>query len=511
MNSALLYVRVSSKEQEKEGYSLDAQEKLGHEYAVKRNMPIVRTWKVAESAWNTKKDRRAFIQMIEYSKAHPEIGNIIFDITDRMTRNDFDKIKIIDLIQIHNKTIHFSRSNKIYNRSSSPDDIFMLDIEVAVAKKMSGDISRKVKMGLQEKAEQGIYPSTAPLGYINNEKTRHVDINEPQAQYLRTAFQLMATGNYSIEMLVRHLNDSGFLSNNSIKIRKSTLAHILKNPFYYGVFNWKGKQYPGSHEPLISKTTFDRVQRVLSGKRHPHIHRKDFAFNNLLTCGICDCKVLGEEKRKPNGNRYIYYHCTFSKGRHEKKGYISENRLMGLFEEPVRQVSTISQEMAEWIKEGLTIRAQNAQQSHNNHLVTLQTQHTKVSHRLNKLFDDRLDGKVADETFARAKEVEYVTELNDLKYKIEEAKKRNPNFYETGVKTLELINLLYSQYLMADPHEKAVILKRIASNYTLNDATPCPTYKKPFSIFAKRASCPTWLPRMDSNHDTEIQNLVSYH
>ena len=50
MNKALLYVRVSSKEQEKEGYSLDAQEKLGKEYAERKNLEIVRIWKVSESA-----------------------------------------------------------------------------------------------------------------------------------------------------------------------------------------------------------------------------------------------------------------------------------------------------------------------------------------------------------------------------------------------------------------------------------------------------------------------------
>jgi len=112
MKKALLYVRVSSKEQEKEGYSLDAQEKLGRDYAQKHKLDIVKEWKVSESAWDLKKVRVAFTQMVEYAKKHPEIPHIIFDITDRMTRNDFDKMKIIELVQSFNKTIHFSRSNK---------------------------------------------------------------------------------------------------------------------------------------------------------------------------------------------------------------------------------------------------------------------------------------------------------------------------------------------------------------------------------------------------------------
>ena len=71
MKKALLYVRVSSKEQEKEGYSLDAQEKLGREYAKRKGLEIVRFWKVSESAW--KQDRTEFNQMIESLTTKPGV------------------------------------------------------------------------------------------------------------------------------------------------------------------------------------------------------------------------------------------------------------------------------------------------------------------------------------------------------------------------------------------------------------------------------------------------------
>ncbi len=148
MDLSLLYIRVSSEGQE-DGYSLDAQEKLGYDYAQRKKLKIKRAWKVSESAW--KKERTAFNQLVEYAKSHSEIRHIIFDVTDRMTRNDIDKLKIYQLITDHDKTIHFSRSNKSYNKNSGSDDIFMFDIEVAVAKKMSNDISKKSKMGMLEK------------------------------------------------------------------------------------------------------------------------------------------------------------------------------------------------------------------------------------------------------------------------------------------------------------------------------------------------------------------------
>jgi len=207
INLALLYVRVSSKAQE-DGFSLAAQEKLGHEYSQKKNLKIVKSWKVSESAWRS--ERAAFNLLIEYAKRHDEIKHIIFDVTDRMTRNDFDKLKIYTLIKEHGKTIHLARSNKVFDKNSGSEEEFMLDIEVAVAKKQSNDISRKTKMGMLEKAEQGLYPSVAPIGYKNNRLTHLIEVDEERALFIRKAFTLMASGSYSLAAIVKILNQEGF-------------------------------------------------------------------------------------------------------------------------------------------------------------------------------------------------------------------------------------------------------------------------------------------------------------
>lgn len=208
---ALFYVRVSSEAQEKEGYSLDAQERNGDEYALRKSLKIVRRWKISESAWRSERD--AFNQMVDYAKRHPEIEHIIFDVPDRMTRNDFDKLKIYTLIKEYGKTIHFARTGKIINKDSGSDDEFMLDIEVAVAKKMSNDISRKTQMGLHEKAEQGLFPSLAPPGYKNDKATHLVVLDETQAPFVKRAFSLAALGSYSLVMLEEILSRRGSEAN----------------------------------------------------------------------------------------------------------------------------------------------------------------------------------------------------------------------------------------------------------------------------------------------------------
>lgn len=151
MEKAVLFLFVSTEKQEDNCYSLDAQEKHAKEYALKNNLKIVRMWKGLESAW--KEGRLGFTEVIDFIKKHKGVKHIIFDITDRMTRNDLDEIRIVRLIKEHGKTVHFSRTGKIYSENSCFYNEFMHDIEVVVAMKMLNDIARKLRIKVRENSE----------------------------------------------------------------------------------------------------------------------------------------------------------------------------------------------------------------------------------------------------------------------------------------------------------------------------------------------------------------------
>ena len=426
--------------------------------------------------------------MLDYAKKHEEVEHIIFDVTDRMTRNDMDKIRIWTLIKYHDKTIHFPRSNKKIDKTSGSEDEFMLDIEVAVAKKMSNDISRKTKMGMLEKAEQGLYPSVAPSGYKNNPITHLIEVDDERAPFIKRAFSLMATGSYSESMLTDLLYREGFRGNKGNRVGKSALDHILKNHIYYGVFIWNGKSYLGSHTPLISKDLFDRVQSVLKGNNRPYPNRKNFPFNNLITCGICNCKVLGEHKK----GKYTYYHCTFSKGRHNGLDYIREEKLATMFEEPISRI-TIPEDIAEWMKEALRESNKDAEKVRENRLNSLKSYYDRANTRLSRLYDSKFDGEIEEDIF-KAKEEEYKAQLIEIKTQIDNIKAVNPNMYEDASKTLELSKRLYSLYNQVTYEEKAKILHIVASNFVLNNKSLYPTYKRPFDMLAKGSFGTNWLP-----------------
>jgi hypothetical protein len=90
----------------------------------------------------------------------------------------------------------------------------------------------------------------------------------------------------------------------------STIYKMLGNPFYCGRIVWKGANYSGKHQPVVSAEEFERVQKLLGrvGQARPIHHI--FAFTGLIRCGSCGLRITAEMKVNKYGSRYVYYHCT---------------------------------------------------------------------------------------------------------------------------------------------------------------------------------------------------------
>jgi hypothetical protein len=169
-----------------------------------------------------------------------------------------------------------------------------------------------------------------------------------------------------------------------------------------------------------------------------------------------------------------------------------------MFEDSIKAI-TVDEEIAEWLRKGLEERHKNTSKLHENRSQLLQKEYSKVNGRLSKLYDLKLDGGITDEMF-NAKENEYNEQLLNIKGQIKNIEQSNPNFYQDGCQILELSNRLYPLYFKANNHDKAKLLRLVASNYTLNDASIVPTYRKPFSFLNEKGSRSIWLPSADSNH-----------
>ncbi len=304
MATAFAYARVSSREQEREGYSIPAQRKLLAEYARSRGLQVEREFIDVESAKNP--GRKEFGNLLRLLGTDSATRVLLVEKTDRLYRNRTDALAVEELIEKRGIEVHLVKEARIIGKDSRSQDKFMHDIYVAVAKHYIENLRDEVKKGMREKAEQGIYPGRAPLGYRNEPATRSIGVHPQNAPVARRTFELYASGNYSLLQLRRAV-----LEETGASISRAYLETLLKNPFYTGRFIWRGVEYQGTHEPLVSVDLFQRVQDIFAG-RHRVRHRKhNFPFGGLLRCAHDGCTVTAELQK----GRYVYYRCSHGRGK----------------------------------------------------------------------------------------------------------------------------------------------------------------------------------------------------
>ena len=257
MNKALIYARVSSKDQEQEGFSVPSQLKLLKDYALKNNFEIAKEFVDIETA--KRAGRSNFNLMINFAKSQ-DIRTILCEKTDRLTRNFRDTATIDDLINQFDIQIHLVKENTILEKNSKSHEKFIFGIKALISKNYIDNLSEESRKGMKEKAEQGYYPSLAPLGYTNvalhdeNGKKKILKVDEQRAPIIRKMFERYATGSYSLSSLVNFAYEQGLRNRNGGKVHKSAIHKMLNFPLYYGEFVWGGKTIQGKHEPIIKNT-----------------------------------------------------------------------------------------------------------------------------------------------------------------------------------------------------------------------------------------------------------------
>ena len=421
MNKAVIYARVSSREQEREGYSIPAQLKLLQDYAEKKNLKIIKEFTDNETA--KKEGRTNFTEMVKFLKKNKDVKTIIV-----------------------------------------------------------------------EKTEQGEYPSKPTLGY-KRESSKIIKIDTETSPFVLRAFNLYAEGHYSLQKVIDGLYKEGFVYKaEKPKIGKSHLESILKNIFYIGNFMFKGRIFKGTHEALIDRELFDRVQEAFKKDNKP-LYRKEheFAFAGLLTCGECGSSITAEIKK----GKYIYYHCTHGKGECSQDKYIREEELDKQFKEAIKKIH-VTEEHKQWIITALKSSNEDEQAYHLERVESLHSQSQRLRERINKIYIDKLDNLITEE-FWLEKHNQWTLELDKLQTLVTAHDKANKSYIENGIQILNIASEAYELYISQSGNEKIKLLKIILSNFLLTGENISYEYKKPFDILAEGLACTTTLGRKDSN------------
>jgi DNA invertase Pin-like site-specific DNA recombinase len=484
---AVIYARVSSKEQEKEGFSIPAQLKLLKDYAAAHGFAVAKEYVDVETAKQT--GRAAFGEMVAYLKAHRSVRAMLVEKTDRLYRNLKDWVTVDEL----HVELHFPKEGVVLSRDSRSSEKFMHGIKVLMAKNYIDNLSEEARKGMQEKAEQGIWPTKCPLGYrnITGPDGKKVIATDPAiAPLIVKLFDWYSRGDISLKEAARKAHGAGLVYPRSgAKVPVSTIHTILRNRLYTGCFEWNGKLIQGRHKALIPVELWERVQSVLDGRSANKTKRgkHDFAFSGLIACAQCGCAVVGEIKKQ----RYVYYHCTGYADKCQgnpascRRKHVREESLETQFSRLLGRLR-FDDEVLEWVREALHASHADERREHEEAIRRHQAEHKRLENRMHAMYVDKLDGLV-DAAFFERMSNQWREEQNRCLREIERLQAADRSYMHEGVQLLELARNAQRLFAKQKPREKRRLLNFLLSNCTWQDGEMIATFRQPFDLLAETA------------------------
>ncbi len=328
-----LYARKSTESEERQVLSIDSQIKEMLLMAEREKLDVVEIKRESHSAKETNQ-RPIFNEIIDELR-QGKFNGILTWAPDRISRNAGDLGKIVDLMDAGLLSEIRTYGQRFTN---SPSEKFLLMILGSQAKLENDNRGVNVKRGLRARVEMGLWPTMAPLGYLNQrlmDKKCQLIVDPIRASVVKKMFEKVAYEYCSGRKLYNWLRfELNFYTRGNKPLTLSGIYRILDNPFYYGAFEFpksSGNWYQGKHEPLITQELFEKAKAQL--KRDQIVRQnKEFAFTKLFTCGYCGSTICAEEKWKVlkdgTSAHYIYYGCGRAKDRNCHNKYIREEELI---------------------------------------------------------------------------------------------------------------------------------------------------------------------------------------
>ncbi len=418
-----LYARKSTEDEERQIMSIEAQLAELADFAKRENIEIAETFIESKSA--KKPGREVFNNMISAIQASEEPVGIIAWHPDRLARNSVDGGQIIYLIDTG---LVVSLRFPTFWFEPTPQGLFMLQVAFGQSKYYSDNLSENVKRGQRQKLRRGEWPGLAPYGYINNAKTRNVDIDPVKAKIVKLAFKEFGDGKHTLSSLSERLSEFGAVGRTGKPLCVAVMAKMLRKKAYIGVIDRKGESYEGNYEPIVSLSDFEAVQKALAVKAKPRKTKKghNFPFVGLLSCGECGAAITAQYAHG-HGGTYIYYRCTKRLGPCAQK-YIGSNALIEQLKGRLEKIALKDEwakymldEVAKWEKEEKFDGKEFAQ--------NLEMKSLETENKLSKLVDEYLEGNIEKEIYLKKKD-ELIKTKTDLNKKRSDFGRKGNNWIE---------------------------------------------------------------------------------
>ena len=455
-----LYARKSTDVEDKQVLSIDAQVTELRAFAKNEGLHIVDEFVEKQTA--KVPGRPIFGEMMRRIE-NGEASGIISWHPDRLARNSVDGGQIVYFLDIGTLASLKFPSHWFEN---TPQGKFSLSMAFVQSKYYVDSLSENTKRGLRQKVRMGIFPSQAPVGYLNDPRTKTIVVEKKSARVIRLAFEKYTQGDMRLEDVSSFLAKNNILTRSGKRISKTRAAFILSNPFYVGLFKYGGEIHEGAHEPIIAKKLFDEAQAMLKKRGQPDRKPKNEPqpFCGLISCASCGMMITGEHKfkRQKNGNvhEYTYYRCT--KKRKDMKcpeSAVREEALNRQLSSLIKSVSLPS-DWAEELNRMAIAEYKNSTQSVSARVKEKEAKIQTISQKLQRLLDGYLEQDI-ERTVYRQEKAKLLSEKKSLEEEISSLSRRAEDWLEPLQEWLKAASRLDAIAFDADLFVKKVCAKEI--------------------------------------------------
>ncbi|TFJ93155.1 recombinase family protein [Lentibacillus salicampi] len=308
---AALYVRVSTEEQNLEGYSIEAQKN--------RCMSFIESqgdWYLSKvyadpghSAKNL--DRPAVQELMEGAK-NKEFDVLVVYRLDRLVRSVLDLHNLLELFDKHN--VKFKSVTEVFDTTTAMGRFF-ITLVGAMSEWERSNLSERVSFGMEQMTREGKWKG-GHVGYGHMHIDGHMAINEDEARIVRMMYDWYLTG-MSDRKIAKELRKRGIMTRGGAQWSESHVRYTLSNPknkgdLRYGIEKEKSKQFvvEDIYPQIIDVDTFDKAMSIRESRRtfHGRQATSDHYFSGILTCSRCGRSMVGH-MAKVNGKRLKNYVC----------------------------------------------------------------------------------------------------------------------------------------------------------------------------------------------------------
>ena len=282
------------------------------------------------------------------------------------------------------------------------------------------------------------------------------------------AFELYATGHYTLERLRDIIAAKGLRSVNNRRMVAFRFQYLLRNPFYYGVFVLNSEMHEGAHEPLITKELFDKVQEVMKRRSKPNTVRlKSYIYRGLFHCAECGCGITMETQKGHN-----YLRCTKRVKKDCSQPYLREEKATEQIAGILTSVS-LPDDRADWLIERLEHERQDRGGFLEDAKRHVERQIEKLDNQLDRLTAAYLDaGAFTAAEFRKHKE----ETLNRKRKLLDDLLALNTDDVQRFEPLKRFVNgskQMKYEAQTSDPQELRAKLEKVGSNLTIRNRRLC--------------------------------------